>query len=132
MKDKNTLRYIAQKYKAAVDILAESTLSRGEALAELFDKLGFSSFTEPGIHFKYIPKDCQKNFDNLKMLLDKMHENMLAEREELIKLHPESRSMYNLEINTRTALAKLDDKTAVEIISNICEISSVLDQLKND
>lgn len=130
MKDRNTLKYVAQKYNAAVAFLAKSTFSRGMALSDLFDKLGFSGFTEPGIHFQYVPEDCKKNFNNLKMLLDKMHDDMLAEREAKTKTHPKLKSMYDIEINTRTALAKLDDETAVEIINNICEISSVLEQLK--
>lgn len=130
MKEQHKLGYIAQKYHMAVDFLAKSTLPRGEALADLFDKLSFSGFTEPGIHFTYIPNDCKEYFDNLKMLLNKMHDNMFKEREEKTKIHPELKSMYDLEINTRTALAKLDDKTAVEIINNICEISSVLERLK--
>lgn len=132
MKDKNTLGYVAQKYNAAVYFLAKSTLSRGMALADLFDKLGFSGFTEPGIYFKYVPEDCKENFNNLKTLLDKMHEDMFAEREAKTKIHPELKATYDLEINTRTALAKLDDETAAEIIKNICEISSVLECLKNN
>lgn len=131
MDERNKLEYVAQKYKEAVIYLAKSPLSRGEALSQLFWDLSFDGFTHAGIHFQNIPEECKEYFDDMNKILDKMHEDMFAEREEKTKINPELKSMYNVEINTRTALAKLDDKTAVEIISNICDISSVLERLKN-
>lgn len=131
MNEWNKLEYVAQKYKDAIVYLAKSPLSRGEALSKLFWDLSFEGFTHTGIHFTYIPPECEENFANLKNLLDKMHKEMFAERETMTKMHPELKATYDVEINTRTALAKLDDKTAVEIINNICEISSVLERLKN-
>ena len=126
MKEKNKLRYIAQKYQAAVEFLAKSNLTRGQALSDLFDKLSFALFIQPGSQFEYVPEACREYFDDLKILLDNMHEKMYAEREAKTKIHPELKTTYDIEINTRTALAKLDDDTAVRIINNICEISSVL------
>ena len=120
---------VAGKYCSAVHFLAQSSLTQGSTICELFNS-GFTDFMKKGVCINCVPETCKDDFDVLRLELDFIYKKVEKDRKIFCNKFPNLKNeAYKITPSSVVANMRRGKRTN-NIISSICNIAFELNCLK--